>query len=58
MRNRITVLIPYSEGGLVTLLHNRCEIISEEHTEQGTRIEAYTDAEITGRLQMYTVNNT
>lgn len=30
------VLIPYDRGDLVSLAHERCRIISEEHTKEGT----------------------
>ncbi|MCL2707835.1 MAG: GTPase HflX [Defluviitaleaceae bacterium] len=52
-RKKITALIPYGEGWAVGLLHERCEIISEEHTGDGTLISAYADDEIAGRLEKF-----
>jgi GTP-binding protein HflX len=52
-RNKISVLIPYSEGNLVNLLHANGEVLSEEHTGTGTRIIAYADTELAGRLAKY-----
>lgn len=35
---QVDVLIPYQRGDLVSKAHERCLIVSEEHTETGTRI--------------------
>lgn len=35
----LRVLLPFDRGDLVSIAHERCHIISEEHTEQGTIIE-------------------
>ena len=55
LRKKITVLIPYEKGQMVGLLHQKAEIISEEHTENGVRIEAYADDELAGRLGGYII---
>ena len=34
----LDVLIPYQRGDLVSKAHERCRILTEEHTEQGTHI--------------------
>jgi 50S ribosomal subunit-associated GTPase HflX len=53
MRQKITVLIPYKESKLVHFLHEKGEIINEEHTENGTLITAYANGETIGRLDAY-----
>ena len=45
----IEAVIPYKEGRLVSLAHERCRIITEEHREEGTYLSmmvptAYRDA--------------
>jgi len=50
MRKKIAVLIPYSEGGLISQVHNTCEVFASEHREDGTYMELYATQEITGRL--------
>jgi GTP-binding protein HflX len=50
------VLIPYNEGQWVNHIHDRCEVLSEEHTAGGTRIEAWADAETAGRLGRFADN--
>ena len=54
-RKPMKVLIPYTEGSLLAVVHGKCEIISEEHTENGTLIEAYMTDEAAGRLEKYKV---
>lgn len=54
-RKPMKVLIPYTEGSLLAVVHGKCEIISEEHTENGTLIEAYMTDEAVGRLEKYKV---
>lgn len=52
-RQSMKVLIPYSEGNLLPLIHGKCEILSEKHTECGVVIEAYGSDETKSRLQKY-----
>lgn len=47
----IKVLIPYSEGALVSEVHKFGTIISEEYRNNGTYIEASLPAEIAGRIE-------
>ena len=52
-RKRMTVLIPYTDGGIVNQIHGQCEIVKEEHRETGVYIDLYTTEEMEGRLQKY-----
>ena len=54
-KRRLTVLIPYTEGRLLSLAHGKCEIISESHEEGGTRVELYADGEMTERLRGFEI---
>jgi len=54
-RSPMKVLIPYTEGHLLSVIHGKCEILSEEHTEKGTLIEAYMNEEAASRLERYKV---
>jgi GTP-binding protein HflX len=49
----LEVLIPYSEGALVQLAHERCSITSEEYTEQGTRLHLLVPAALVSRFERY-----
>ena len=52
-RQLTKVLIPYSKGGLLNNIYGKSEIVSEEHTEEGTLIEAYMDDETVSRLKEF-----
>jgi len=55
MRNRMTILIPYSEGGLTSQIHSTCEVLVSEHRETGTYMELYATSEMAGRLIAFAV---
>ena len=42
--------IPFNRGDLVSAIHERGEIISEEYTENGTLIHALVDGSISKKL--------
>lgn len=54
-RNSCKVLIPYTEGHVLNLIHGKCEILSEEHTAEGVVIEAYVNEETSNRLDKYKI---
>jgi GTP-binding protein HflX len=41
----LTVLVPYTRGDIVTLAHERAQIVSERHTESGTQLVIRVPAE-------------
>ena len=51
----IKVLIPYTEGRLMAMVYASCEIMKEEHTENGVLAELFADEEMENRLEKYTV---
>jgi GTP-binding protein HflX len=50
------VLIPYTRGDLVPLVHERAQILSERHTEEGTLLMMRAPAELAARLVEFSVN--
>jgi GTPase len=50
----VKVLIPYERGDLVSRIHERGEILSEEHRETGTLLVARVDAQLAGALTSFT----
>ena len=52
---RSTVLLPYDRGDLVSRLHQEAEVLSSEHTEHGTRVEAKVDRHLVGDLEAFAV---
>jgi len=51
----VTVLLPYDRGDLVNRLHQEAEVLSSEHTEHGTRVEAKVDRHLVGDLEAFAV---
>ena len=50
-RIEITATIPFNRGDLVSSIHERGEIISEEYSEEGTKIHAFVDGSIARKLE-------
>jgi GTPase len=50
----IEVLVPYTHGGLVSRVHAEGEVLSEEHTPEGTLLKARVHEELAAALAPYT----
>ncbi|HVF18844.1 MAG TPA: GTPase HflX [Mycobacteriales bacterium] len=51
----VDVLLPYHRGDLVNRLHNDSELVSEEHTGEGTRVKARVAPQLAAELSSYAV---
>jgi GTP-binding protein HflX len=51
----VEVLLPYAEGALVSRIHGEGEVLVEEHTEAGTRLEARVGPSLAAELNPYVV---
>ena len=49
----VDVLLPYTEGALVSRVHAEGEVLAEEHTGEGTRLRARVHQELAGALAPY-----
>jgi len=49
----LTVLVPYDRGDIVALAHDHTHIVSEEHTEVGTRLVVRAGQQVAGRLEPF-----
>lgn len=49
----IEALVPYIQGGLVSRVHAEGEVISEEHTAEGTLLKARVHEELGAELAMF-----
>ncbi|MDK1476450.1 GTPase HflX [Streptomyces sp. 549] len=49
----LEVLVPYTEGGLVSRVHAEGELLSEEHTGEGTLLKARVHEELAAELRQY-----
>ena len=54
-RQSVKVLIPFTEGTLLSMVHERCEIVSEVYTAEGTEVELFADEELHNRLKKFVV---
>ena len=51
----VDVLVPYSRGDLVARLHDEAEVLTEEHTPEGTRMSAKVEEDLHGHLAAFAV---
>jgi GTP-binding protein HflX len=56
-RPEVTVeaLVPYDRGDLVSRVHVRGEVLSADHTTEGTRLRARVSPELAGELERFAV---
>ena len=54
-KQEITVCIPYAEGSLVSELHNTQKVLSEDYTENGTKLVLLADSITYNKLREYIV---
>ena len=54
-RHSIRVLIPYTQGSLLSMVHERCEIITEVYKDEGVEVELFADEELQNRLKKFVV---
>ena len=52
---RINILIPYSQGNIASYVHQNCEIIHQEHKEDGHFFDVIVDEEAMARVEGYRV---
>lgn len=50
VQKKISVLVPYAQGGYVSMLHESANVLSEEYTDSGIRMEVLADDETVSRL--------
>jgi len=51
----MSVLVPYTRGDLVRMAHERGQILSERHSEVGTRLVVRVDSELAARFADFAV---
>ena len=54
-RHHITVLLPYSMGGMLEILHQNAQVLNTEYTGEGIQVETIVDPILYGRLKDYIV---
>lgn len=52
-RRRVTLLVPFSHGGILNEIRQRGEVISQEYTDSGIKIDAFADASYLDKISEY-----
>ena len=52
-KHRVSLLIPYSDGAVLDLLHREAQIEAEDYDAEGTRVTAVVDDKTYGRVADY-----
>ena len=52
---RVSVVLPYDRGSLVSRIHSEGEVLTEEHLDTGTRMEARVGPSLAAELSAYLV---
>lgn len=50
-------MLPYSDAGVSSMIHNNCRVLVEEYKENGIYVKAEMDPITYGRLEKYVLNN-
>ncbi|WHH60733.1 GTPase HflX [Petroclostridium sp. X23] len=56
-KTEIKICIPYSEGNLVSQIFKECEVLHQEHNEQGTVMDILADLVMIGKIRKYIVGS-
>ena len=54
-KHQMRLLIPYSDGAALDMLHREAQVLSVEYAGEGTVVEAIMDDKTCGRMQKYAV---
>jgi GTP-binding protein HflX len=49
----LTILVPYDRGDMVALAHEQAQVVTEEHTGEGTRLVVRAGPQAAGRLEPF-----
>ena len=52
-KEKVTVVLPYSDASLLNMLHTNQKVINEEYTEKGIRLELLADESAFKKLKPY-----
>ena len=50
LRHPVELLIPYEKGSVLSLIHGKGQVLSEEYTESGTQVHCLLDAVLYARV--------
>ena len=58
MRHRVRLTIPYAEGAVLSLVHDKGQVLSEEYTDTATVVECLLDGTLAQRVEKMLKNGT
>jgi len=50
LRHRAEITVPYSKGNVLSIIHERGQVISEEYAAEGTKVVCLLDAQVYQRV--------
>ncbi len=50
LRHRVEMVVPYDKGGVLSMIHDKGQVLSEEYTETGTKVTCMLDAALYQRV--------
>lgn len=54
---KVKVCVPYSVGSIVSQIHEKCDVLREEYTQEGTVMNVLVDEVMFGRVKEYIVGS-
>lgn len=54
---KVKVCVPYSVGNMVSQIHEKCDVLREEYTQEGTVMNVLVDEVMFGRVKEYIVGS-
>ena len=55
--HKLTLLLPYSEAGVLEILHRQAQVLSTEYTAEGVQVQTLCSTELAGRYGRYAVED-
>jgi len=53
LHRKITILLPYNQGNLLSQIYSSCKVLSTENREDGTLLEIHATPEIAGKVAQF-----
>ena len=54
---KVKICVPYSVGNMVSQIHEKCDVLREEYTQEGTVMNVLVDEVMFGRVKEYIVGS-
>ena len=54
-KKQVSLLIPYTEGSVVSQIHKDQKVLSEDYTDKGTRLEVLVDSVMYEKIKQYII---